>query len=212
MKKIVRAVMVAVVLAYASTASAQFSFDLKAAYALPLGNVWGTSPWNPSLAMTSAWSGAIPFEVGARYHVTPNTSLGLYFQWGPAFTTASAFDNIAGTSGSDMRVGLELMYEFSPQEALNPWFLIGTGWEWTTYSGKSSSITVNGWEYLNVQAGLDFKLANAFGIGPYVGFLAGTYSNISATGTSLGWGGSIPSDGRSFHGWLQFGVKATMNL
>jgi hypothetical protein len=104
------------------------------------------------------------------------------------------------------------MYEFRPAEALNPWFLVGTGWEWTNFTSSGGGATMNGWEYLNLQGGLDFKAAPAFEIGPYVGFQAGTYSNIAATGTWLGWGGSIPAGSRAFHGWLQFGLKGTVNL
>jgi len=53
---------------------------VKAAFALPVGNIWsGTSQFNPQLAMSSAWSGAVPVELAARYRFTQNVSLGVYF-------------------------------------------------------------------------------------------------------------------------------------
>lgn len=212
MRNLGRAVLVAVAMSAASTAAAQVSFDVKAAYAIPMGNVWASSPWNPALPMTTVWSGAIPFELAARYHVTPSASVGAYFQWGPAFVKSGGLDNGTGTSGYDMRTGLELMYEILPASTLNPWFSLGTGWQWTGVSGSGYAITLNGWEWFNFQVGLDVKAAHALGIGPYVGFFAGDYANISATGTAQGFGGAIPSYARSFHGWLQFGVKGTLNL
>jgi hypothetical protein len=214
MKKIFRVVAVAASLTLAhSAAAADWAFDVKAAFALPLGNVWSTEPWTRDpvpFAMSTAWSGAVPLQFDARYHVSPSISLGAYFGWGPAFVKDSNYFAGPFNSGYDMRVGIELMYEFQPSEALNPWFLIGTGWEWTNFSGPGQSITFNGWEYLVLQTGLDFKMAPAFGIGPYVGFLAGTYSNMN-TGGQPG-GGQIPTDTRAFHGWFQVGLKGTLNL
>ena len=214
MNQIFRAVAVAASLTLAhSAAASDWAFDVKAAYALPVGNIWsGTSQFNPQLAMSSAWSGAMPIELAARYRFTPNVSLGVYFQWGPAFVTSNAFDNISGNWGSTMRTGLELVYGFTPDSAMNPWVGLGTGWEWANYSGTGAAVTLNGWEYLNLQLGLDFNAAKAFAIGPYVGFFMGTYANIVATGASDGWGGSVPSYARAFHGWFQVGVKGTLNL
>ncbi len=216
MKTIVRAVAVAMALASAPDAMAQVALDLKVGYALPVGDVWVASPWNPAWSMTSVWTGAVPVEVAARYRFTPNISVGPYFQWGPAFTTSTGFDSISGSSGTTMRLGLELVYGITPDAGMNPWVSYGTGWEWTRYSGtksgQSAAVTVDGWEYLNVQAGLDFNVAKAFAAGPYVGFSAGTYSSIVASGASTGWGGSVELSARSFHGWFQFGVKGTLNL
>jgi hypothetical protein len=214
MRKIYRAVTVAAALAITqSAAAADWAFDAKVGFALPMGNVWGTEPWTREpmpFAMSTAWSGAVPLRFDARYHVSPNISLGAYFGWGPAFVKDSNYFAGPWNSGYDMRVGIELMYEFLPSEALNPWFLIGSGWEWTNFSGANHSVTMNGWEYLNVQAGLDFGLSRAFGIGPYVGFQAGTYSSMDMGGQP--GGGKIPPDSRAFHGWFQFGVKGTLNL
>lgn len=221
MTKMLRAAAVAMGMAFAPTTMAQVALDLKVAYALPIGDVWVASPWNPAWTMTSVWTGAVPVEVAARYRFTPNISVGPYFQWGPAFTTSTGFDSISGSAGTDMRLGLELVYGFAPDAGMNPWASYGMGWEWTKYSGtksgQSAAVTVNGWEYLNFQVGLDFKLARAFAVGPYVGFSAGTYSSIVASGASNtgpggNYGGSVDLAARAFHGWFQFGVKGTLNL
>ena len=201
-------------LAARRTARPLFALDVKVAYAVPVGNVWGSSTWDefgyhPAWPMSGAWTGAVPLEVAGRYRFTPGLSAGVYFQWGPAFVTSSAFNGIAGTSGYDMRVGIEAVYGFMPEASWNPWVSLGTGWEWTQYAGQGASVTMSGWEFLNVQAGVDFRLSSTFGLGPYVGFLGGNYTNISATGSAQGWGGAIPSGGRAFHGWIQFGLKGT---
>jgi hypothetical protein len=190
------------------------ALDVKAAYAIPVGDVWGSSSWNPAWPMSGAWTGAVPLEIAARYRFTPSLSAGAFFQWGPAFVTSTGFAQIAGSSGSDMRLGIELVYAFTPGAALDPWVGLGTGWQWTSYSSSSASVTLSGWEYLNVQAGLDFALGQALAIGPYLGFAGGNYTNIFASGaanTGVGndYGGAIPTGARSFHAWIQLGVKGT---
>jgi hypothetical protein len=191
-----------------------FALDVKVAYAVPVGSGWGSSTWedfgyHPAWPMTDAWTGAVPLEVAGRYRFTPALSAGVYFQWGPAFVTSSAFNGIAGTSGYDMRVGVEAVYGFMPDASWNPWVSLGTGWEWTQYAGQDASFTMSGWEFLNVQAGVDFRLSPTFGLGPYLGFVGGNYTNFSAVSAGVNSGGAIPSGGRAFHGWLQFGLKGT---
>ncbi len=216
MRKVLSALAVAAALAMAPEAGAQVSFDVKAAYALPFGNVWTSSPWNAAVAQSDVWSGALPFEVGARYRVTPNVSLGAYFAYGPAFVTSTACGG-TGCSGSEMRTGIELVYGILPEGPVNPWFSLGTGWEWTsatlaaptTVLGTAGRVTFNGWEYLNVQAGADFLLEKAFAVGPYVALTGGTYATFTAP---AGSGGQVELASRSFHGWFQFGIKGTLNL
>jgi len=217
----VRAVAAALGLSLAPSATAQVALDLKLGYGLPTGNVWTVSPVSATWPMSKSWTGSIPVEFGARYRISPAISAGVYFGWGPAFVTSTGFDAITGSSGSDLRVGIDLVYAFSPDRAMSPWLSLGTGWEWTAYSGtkggQSATVTMNGWEYVNVQAGLDFKVAKAFALGPYLGFLGGNYSSIVASGASnngvgANYGGSVDTAARSFHGWLQLGVKGTLTL
>ncbi len=214
MTKLLRGLVVAAALAFAGTAQAQFALDLKAGYAFPTGSV-GTGQ-----AMSDTWSGAIPLGVDARWRFTPNLSAGVYFQWNPAFA-ASAFCNNtdvpggATCSGSDMRLGLEVMYGFNPA-GMNPWVSLGTGWQWTNISakagGETAGVTFSGWEYFNVQAGVDFPLSKLFALGPYLGYFGGTYTNASGTGSNPMGSQTIESSFRTFHGWFQIGAKGTFNF
>ncbi|MEI7703182.1 MAG: hypothetical protein WCK73_01145 [Deltaproteobacteria bacterium] len=228
MKKLLAAVAVVVALAVGAPAQAQVSLDLKLAYAVPSGNLVTGG------AMSDVWSGALPIEVAGRYRFTPNLSAGLYFQYAPGFINSGCSAAGVSCSGYDMRFGLEAVYGFMPDGKVNPWVSLGTGWEWTRFSGSaadgSGGVTFSGWEYFNVQVGADFPVAKAFAIGPYVGFFGGSYSYASASGsvttgaspamkaaatvggTSASASGSIDSAFRTFHGWWQFGLKGTLNL
>lgn len=194
-------------LALAPSAMAQVSLDLNLGYAIPTGKVTRLTP------MTEVWSGAIPIGVAARFRFTSNLSAGIYFQYGPAFVASHSCGEGASCSGYDMRTGIAVAWGFLPDGGMNPWVSLGTGWEWSevsaTLGGSSESSSVNGWEYFNVQVGLDFPLGTAFALGPYLGYSGGTYTN---TPSASSFGSSIPSESRAFHGWLQFGVKGTLNL
>ena len=104
-----------------------------------------------------------------------------------------------------------MVYDIIPDEAVNPWFSLGMGWEWSqasvTASGVTGTLSVSGWELPVVQAGVDFVLSKAFALGPYVGFFGGTYTNLT-TGTH--W--AVDPSTRAYHAWVQLGLKGTLNL
>ena len=45
---------------------------------------------------------------------------------------------------------------------------------------QSATLTFSGWEYFNVQGGLDFNLSKTFAVGPYLGYFGGSYTSVSA--------------------------------
>ncbi len=216
MKKILSALVVAGAVAAAPSAQAQFAADLKVGYAVPTGNLVQTGTAEFSGSMSNVWSGAVPIEVAGRYRFTPNLSAGIYFQYNPAFVASYLCSSGLSCSGYDMRVGAEAVYGFLPDGTINPWVSVGTGWQWTQFKlsgfGQSISATFHGWEYFNVQVGADWNITKMFAFGPYIGFFGGTYTAASLTSEGQTQSGTINSSARSFHGWLQFGVKGTVNL
>jgi hypothetical protein len=216
MRKIGSAVVAAMALAFANPASAQVSLDLKAAYAIPTGDIvtlGGATYFGP---MKYTWSAAIPIEVAGRYRFSPSFSAGVYFQYAPATIAARFCTTTMTCSGYDMRVGVEAVYGFLPEKTWNPWVSVGTGWQWTHFAvatdTQSADMTYSGWEYFNVQAGLDWNLSRMFAVGPYVGFFGGSYTSRSGNAAGSTESGSIDSAYRAFHGWWQFGLKGTVNL
>jgi len=204
----------------ATTARAEVAIDLKAAYALPFGNIATattvTTDRHGSLA--NVVSGAIPLEVAARYRFTPKFSAGIYFQYGPAFVAAYSCLASFSCSASSVRVGAEAVYGFLPDSTFNPWVSVGSGWEWLnqtvdipsngTVPASTQKLGLSGWEWVNVQVGADWNLSKMFAAGPYVGFFGGQYSSATdSTGSH-----AIASANRQFHGWLQLGLKGTVSL
>lgn len=217
MRKIGSVVAMVAALSFATPVAAQVSIDLKAGYGVPLGDaITPGGPWTYSGKMSNLWSGEIPIEVAGRWHFTRSFSAGAYFQYDPALVAARVCATGFSCSGSDVRVGVEAVYALNPEGFLSPWGSLGTGWEWTTLSisipTDSAKVTYSGWEYFNVQIGLDFNLSRMFAVGPYVGYFAGSYSSVSGSVSGVAEPASVSSDFRAFHGWLQFGAKGTLNL
>ncbi len=223
MKKILSALVIAGAVAAAPSAQAQIALDLKVGYGIPSGQVFALAPGALFGGdMSNLISGEVPIEVAGRYRFTPNLSAGVYFQYAPAFVASYTCTAGLSCSAYNMRVGAEVMYGFMPENTINPWVSVGTGWEWLSATvkapipGGTQSITgtVNGWEWFNVQVGADWNITKMFSVGPYVGFFGGEYTSLSISGLGAGLDGSttIPSSSRTFHGWWQFGVKGTVNL
>jgi hypothetical protein len=214
MTSLLRAALAASLLLVSSEAHAQIALDLKVGYSLPTGNVAAASlnPTDPQGKLSNVISGAVPIEVAGRYRFTPNLSAGVYFQYAPAFVSSYVCLASFSCTGSNVRVGAEVVYGFLPDSFTNPWVSLGSGWEWLNQSVSAQGQTVkkafSGWEWFNVQAGADFNLSKMFAVGPYVGFFGGQYTSGSIDGTST----TIPSANRTFHGWWQFGAKGTVNL
>jgi hypothetical protein len=216
MTKIGGAVAVAAALAFAGPAAAQVAIDLKVGYGLPTGDVvkfGGADFYGP---MSNIWSGEVAIEVAGRYRFSPSFSAGVYFQYAPAMVASRLCAGGMTCSGYDMRTGVSAVYGFRPEGFLNPWVSVGTGWQWTQFSistgTQSAAVTFSGWEYFNVQAGLDFNLSRMFAVGPYLGYFGGTYTSLSSSLNGSGASSAIDSEFRAFHGWIQFGAKGTVNL
>jgi len=213
--------------AHAQAKDSGFSLAARVGYGFPMGNVASDS--TATLALTDDFSGEVPLWLDVGYRFGRSFFVGAYFQYSFAFVKSStafvasqvgqAVCELPGVScsGSDVRLGAELHYIFSPEASFQPWAGIGFGYEWTNLSasapGVEATLQYRGFEFLNLQVGGDFKVSDAFALGPFVAFSLGQYDTIvlSATGQpsqSL----DIPSNAKSTHEWLQVGVKGTFNL
>ena len=174
----------------------KFVVGLRLGYALPMGSVMKDS------SMSDGVSGMIPIWLDLGYMVTPNIMVGLYGQYGFV-----SLKNCEGDcSASNLRLGVQGQYHLSPAEKLDPWFGLGIGYESMSMKRTGVEGSASGLEFLNLQAGLDYKLSPAFGIGPFLSFSLGQYSSVSSGDLSM----DIPE--KAMHQWLTFGVRGAFNL
>jgi outer membrane protein W len=211
-----------------ATALAQdkkFQIGLRTGYALPLGNIYSAGTAGPfrflaDEPMSNAFSGQIPIWLDAGYMVTPDILLGIYAQYGfvstktrDAASTGTGCAVGASCSAHDIRFGVQGQYHLGSGQAVDPWLGLGIGYETLGLTETNAGVTTNGslsgFEFVNLQGGADFKLADAFALGPFVSFSLGQYSTLHTEIQGIGLDIDVP---KALHEWLTFGVKGTFGL
>jgi hypothetical protein len=215
------------VLGTASSAHAEgFELGARLGYGIPMGKAED----DDNSDLSDGISGMIPLQLDVGYRVIPELSIGGYVMYGFGFTgddisrTCDDADNVVGVtvscSARDVRLGLQAQYHFLPKKKLDPWLGVGLGYEWLTFgidaSGAGSerdvSITGKGFEFVNLQGGLDFKVASGLALGPYLSFSVGQYSSTSSScsGACTGFDSSSEDiENKALHQWLLLGIRGT---
>jgi outer membrane protein W len=214
----VRAALAVALLAVAGSAAAQqppqpvnpgFGASLRLGYGIPAGAVA-----DGGQDLSAVFSGTLPIQLDVGYRFTPSFSAALFGSYAFGFTSSQLQDVCRGQgidcTTHDTRLGIEGFFHLMPGNQVDPWFGIGVGYEWATFtgsaSGASADATFKGFEFVNLQLGADWLVAKDFGIGPFVQVTFGEYSTLEAGGTST----DITS--KSMHEWIQLGVRGTFNL
>jgi hypothetical protein len=150
----------------------------------------------------------IPLWADLGYRIHPNWYVGAFFQYGigQGFEGCKYFSTPPNCSGNNLRFGVNAHYHFTPNRKLDPWAGIGAGYEIAhskfTFPQGTVSAEFQGFEFLNLQLGLDYRVARAVGIGPFVAFTMAQYSNEFAKTTGYD----------KLHGWLILGIRAAFDL
>jgi outer membrane protein W len=190
-----------------------FELGVRTGYALPFGKMDGASK-----DINDSVSGQIPLWLDVGYRVTPNLVVAAYGQLGIGLLKK---DCTSGTDCSvkDWRFGLAARYHFQPTSNLDPWISAGAGYEIFSIDGSqgsaSASVTANGWELVNLQAGVDFQVSRAAYFGPFVSFSLDETTSENATATIPGMGtisASTSDFDKSLHEWLLIGVRGRYEL
>ena len=197
-----------------------FTLALRLGYGIPFGDTSATAS-GVATPLADQLQGQIPIWIDVGYRFARSWFVGAYAQLGIGIvnTDKAAVGNVCnqpGVSckGSDVRLGVEGTYSFSPGQSFNPWIGLGTGYEWANLQVESSTgngeFTFKGWEYFNLQVGGDFSLSKVFALGPYASYGLGQYSSADVTFGSTTFSGDV--ENKKVHAWLQLGVKGTFNL
>jgi hypothetical protein len=170
--------------------------------------------------MSDALSVQVPLLVDVGWKPIPNLFVGGFLGaavGGAAGQIARTCDHLAvNCVGLGFRGGLLLEYNFRPAEPINPWVGYGFGYEIGGSSGSNAgtsiSNSVRGFEYAHLFGGIDLRLQDFFGIGPFAEGALGKYdfaeSQTNAGGLVTHVGGSI--DDKAYHVWLLLGVRAVL--
>ena len=124
----------------------------------------------------------------------------------PLATDQCAQPGVSCTSGHSIRVGLQAIWTFRRDTSTRPWLGIGTGYEWAGYDVASTSVSYRGWEWGNLQFGVEFDIAPGFTLGPVLSGSVAQYATAQVGDQS----GEIAR--KSIHGWNFIGLRGTFEL
>jgi hypothetical protein len=180
--------------------------------------------------------GQVPIWVDVGARVGGHVSFGLYYSYGfglPGSYLRETCDLLrATTPGASVdvscyvrnhRLGLQLGYHFRPRDDFDPWIAGGVGHELldvtisSAHSSGSATTTIDadGMEYLNVQAGLDYRLSQYFHAGPFLVVTVTTYGEhtracYGTCGIAGSSGGEVQNE--ASHEWLFFGLRGVASF
>ena len=182
--------------AFAASEDPKLKLGLRLGYALAQGD------FVKDYKMSKLVTGQVPIWVDAGYQVTPHVLVGLYGQYGILRTV----DLCTDCSGRDLRFGAQAQYHVLPAAAVDPWFGLSSGYEILTLSDGGQDDTLRGVEFLNLQGGADFRVAQALSVGPFLSASLAEYSHDSYASHD-----DVIQD-KALHTWLTLGAKGTFGL
>ena len=180
--------------------------SLNAGFALPLG--YAVSAVQESDVINFS----VPFGIALGYRIAGVVFVGLDFTYAPfgsPSTTSISACAVSGTSchSTTFRAGFTVQWHPLGSRGLDPYIGVGAGYEWLTVDVSNGSTDVNlqynGFTWLEVPLGVDFRLSKDVRLGPYLDFMMGQYRNASVSLTGVS--GLIPN--RTLHYWLAAGVR-----
>ena len=191
-----------------------FQLAIRSGAAIPLGSV------SPTVKMSDALGVQVPLIVDVGAKVIPNLLLGGYVGvavGGAAGQIEQACNQVGvNCTGIGFRFGVMAQWNFRPDKRVNPWLGYAFGYELGGSSGSndpnSVSNSIRGFEFGHLLAGIDFRLQDYFGVGPFVDASLGRYdyakNEINSGGNVVDTGGTLAA--KSFHSWVIIGLRATM--
>jgi outer membrane protein W len=199
---------------------AQVMLGARLGYSAAMGDAFKEANTGQAVKMSDGIKSQIPIQIDAAYKLSKEFALGAYLAYGFGQVGGAAKDecSLSGQSCSahDWRFGIQALYTFTQvSPPFVPWAGVGLGYEWGTYKQTGggqpdSSLTLKGWEFLNLQLGGDYVVNPQLAVGPYVMFSIAQYSDAEVESGGVSVSGSI--DKKAVHEWFGFGVRGRFDL
>ena len=177
------------------------SLGARVSVGIPYGGV------NANTSLPDIYAAAIPIQLDAGYKPSPTWYFGAYYVFAPAFLGARTHDGDHVVAGG---AGLLAHYHFRPYGRCDPWLGLGIGYDSATFTSKSSSLglvsnSYNGFEFVDLQLGVDLKRTPRFAFGPV---LSASLSDYLGGTLVLNDGSRVSSSSSELHGLVTVGVRA----
>jgi len=204
-----------------------FEFGVRLAFGIPFGSAYGGNG-NDLDHFTSNQFAPLWLDAGVR--LASHWYVGGYFSYGIAsisnqYSNGACSNTGVGCSASDIRFGANAAYHLFPDgQLVDPWFGAGFGYEWASVTatedaavtgGKPATVSggLDGWEFVNLQGGVDFRLLNGnLGVGPFVNFSLSQFVHQSNPSDTNGGTTGSSIQNQALHEWFLFGVRGDYDL
>jgi hypothetical protein len=191
-----------------------FEASLRVGIGFPLGSAYQTTTGTDvSLGDWSSFTIPVQLDLGVR--LGGSWFLGAYFSYGFAGSATAVFNSFTcgvsdvKCSPSTLRFGGQVHWHLLGNVSTDPWIGLGSGYERVSLGVSGStgegSLSISGWEFANVQLGLDFALGSAVKLGPWVSFSVGQYGSVGGSSGGTGISGDITN--KTIHEWVMGGVR-----
>jgi hypothetical protein len=204
-----------------------FEFGVKLAFGLPFGSATGGNGNDLNHFVSNMF---VPLWLDAGLRFLSHWYAGAYFSLGLPSLSNQIFSGQCnqtgfGCSSNDTRLGVNAAYHVLPDGFVDPWFGVGIGYEWFSFtetataavSGTGKPVTasggVAGWEFVNLEGGVDFRLLNgALGVGPFIQLNLDQYDHQSVASDANGGTTGSSIQNQALHEWFLMGVKGSYDL
>lgn len=175
-------------------------FGLRTGWGIPLGQRASGQDFSDGII------GQIPIWLDLGWQATPKFMVGLYFSYGFVLLEDEACPEGADCSASDVRLGAQVQFSFSPRKPVDFWLGGGAGYEWANATIDNTNASSHGFEFLMLQLGVDFggDDSGSTVFGPFAAFTVGRFDKAKAGGQS------VDITDTAFHNWLFLGVRGAM--
>lgn len=199
---------------------AQVMLGARLGYSAAMGDAFKDPTTGQAAKMSDGVKSQVPIQIDAAFKLSKELALGAYLSYGFGQVGGAAKDECSvfgqDCSAHDWRFGIQALYTFTQvSPPFVPWAGVGLGYEWATLEQTGggqpdASLTLKGWEFLNLQLGGDYVVNPQFAVGPYIMFSIAQYSDAEAESGGVKVSASI--DKKAVHEWFGFGVRGRFDL
>lgn len=166
-----------------------------------------------------------PIVVDAGYRLASGRLfVGLLFVYGVAleyypFPARDCDSPGVSCSGYSTRLAVQAQFHMAPEVWYDPWIGTGFGIEFAGIDLQhgnadltSVDLTASGFEFLNLQVGLDFHVTPHISAGPFFWFSMDSYRSVHVAcrgNICDDLRSSFPDDNPTTHEWAVFGIRGT---
>lgn len=197
-----------------------FELGLRSGYGVPAGNAYAEpvlgAPSPIVFKLADGIAGQVPIWIDVGYRLRSGVYLGGYAQIGPGIQAQCSPPDCYLF---DLRVGFNARYHFLAGRRIEPWVGLGLGYEllhiqqYETILGTrlSSSGALHGFEFLNAQVGVDFRVTRQVAVAPFFTCALSQYERLTGR-TPTGVSFSRSDFEKTVHAWFLFGLRGAYNF